>query len=506
MRVAAATPPFFFVLLLVPTWCFTAYEVLLRQPELYLVSSGAARVAFGVALVIGALLGVVGSRRRPEAARGRVSASLFIASCLAASSGMGWFFASQSRAAELVLACLLPLTMACALMLIALDTWRALGPSLMRVRALARLVNAFRLGAWAVCIGSASWLLGALGVLRASIALGLALVVLGWWWQPLLHYLLGGAPSGRQRWLGPGILVLELGLFLASERLVPLRALGRTENPIVFADFRAEEPLVVTSGQQALELFVGHRLRVSMLDEYRYFEGLVHPALVFAPSRRRVLVLGGGHGAIERELLRYPEVEQIRVVSAERQLVELGRRAPWLRALSGDALRSPRVQVTVEEPAVWLERRSGSYDVIVTDLQDPVDYRDGKHYTRAFYARLREHLSPEGVAVVQTVSPLYSPRTHANVLTTLRAAGFVVTPYRVAVPTLGEWSFALASRTALGAARPLPQGLRFLNAGVLAASFRFPSDTQRAEAGPPSFLHAPRVVELFEEERELRGF
>lgn len=506
MRVGAATPPFFFVLLLLPTWCLTGYEVLLRQPELYLVSSGPARWLCPAASVTGLVLGAVHFRRRPKRARPRASTGLFVASGLAASSGTAWFFAFQSRTAQLILAALLPLAMTYALTLVALDVRRALGPSLARVGALARLANAFRLAAWVVCIGVGSWLLGNLGVLRASIVLGLALGVLGWWWEPLLHYLQGGATGGAGRLVGVAVLTAELGLFFTSEQLVPLRALGRTENPIVFADFGAEEPLVVTSGQQALELFVGDRLRVSTLDQYRYFEGLVHPALSHASSRGRVLVLGGGHGAIERELLRYQDVQSVQVVSAHPELLDLAQRAPWLRALNHDALRSPRVRIIVAEPAVWLERPSDSYDVIVTDLQDPAEHRDGKYYTRAFYARLREHLAPGGVAVVQTLSPVYSPRTHANVLATLRSASLVVTPYRIAVPTLGEWSFALASRTALPRPAPLPRDLRFLNAAVLVSSFQFPADTQSTASGPPSLLHAQRAVELFEQERELRGF
>ena len=53
-----------------------------------------------------------------------------------------------------------------------------------------------------------------------------------------------------------------------------------------------------------MRLFLNGDLQFSSVDEYRYHESLVHPAL--AGKRDRVLVLGGGDGLAMREVLKYP--------------------------------------------------------------------------------------------------------------------------------------------------------------------------------------------------------
>ncbi|MFN0124151.1 MAG: polyamine aminopropyltransferase, partial [Blastocatellia bacterium] len=56
------------------------------------------------------------------------------------------------------------------------------------------------------------------------------------------------------------------------------------------------------------------------------------------------------------------------------------------------------------------------------------------------------------------------------------AAGFHVRPYHLAVPSFGDWGFALGSLRAFEAPRSAPAGLRYLNAESMTAMFLIPQD------------------------------
>jgi spermidine synthase len=148
----------------------------------------------------------------------------------------------------------------------------------------------------------------------------------------------------------------------------------------------------------------------------------------------------------------------------------------------------------------------------VIDADDPIGYREAKHYTRHFYRSVAKLFADSSVMVVQLPSPLTFPDSHANALATLRAAGLDVVPYRAALPALGEWGFALASpksssvelsERVLAARHRLPPGLRYVTAVNLDGLFALPRDV-KGEDGAVSTLGAPTIVELYARENALR--
>ncbi len=99
--------------------------------------------------------------------------------------------------------------------------------------------------------------------------------------------------------------------------------------------------------------------------------------------------------------------------------------------------------------------------------------------------------------VVQSGSPFSTATAFWRTVSTIRAAGYAVTPYHVHVPTFGDWGFALARRGDAGPTPTVPADappLRFLNQRVLDAATVFSGDI-----GPrplePSTLDNPRIVE-----------
>ena len=342
-----------------------------------------------------------------------------------------------------------------------------------------------------------------IGLLRTSALLGVAFGTLAFWSPALFHYL-DGRPlrfAATVRYASLGIVFVAGAGIVGAERWVSIADLRRYPSDIVYTRTTDRRHYVITSGQRAFALFVDDQLRFSTIDEQRYYEALVHPALAVAPKHASVLVLGGGEGLVQREVLRYPDVEQVTVVVVDGAVVDLPRDLVWLRKRCRDSMSSPRVRVIEQEPIVWLGETGAQYDVVIVNLPDPLGYVEAKNYTRYFYQRLRDRLRPSGVAAIQATSPFRSPQTFASVDRTLRAAGLSTLAYRAPIPMLGDWGFLLAARTPLQVPRRVPEGLTFLDTAGLARLFQLPTDVRSRDPGVVSTLYEQPLVDIFANER-----
>ncbi len=265
-------------------------------------------------------------------------------------------------------------------------------------------------------------------------------------------------------------------------------------DPIVLAESTPYQRIVVTRWRDDVRLFIDGNLQFSSVDEYRYHEALVHPAMAAAKRRGRVLILGGGDGMAVREVLKHDGVQRVDVVDLDPAITELFRDHPALSKLNGGVLRDPRVVVHNDDAVRFVEDTNERWDVILLDLPDPNDAGLARLYAEGTFRMARRRLHEGGALTTQATSPFYAPEAFWCIVRTMEAAlsggvvggppDLVVQPYHVHVPSFGEWGFALAT-TATEPPR-LPDGLelRYLNAPMAAAMFRLPEDL------------APRDVEV----------
>jgi spermidine synthase len=296
-------------------------------------------------------------------------------------------------------------------------------------------------------------------------------------------------PGGRLRLRLKGLAVAAL-LGLALYHSGRLRIAGEQQlygERIVYLQQSPYQRIVLTGSGDRVQLYLDGNLQFSSMDEYRYHEALVHPAMAAAevPEGRgaRVLVLGGGDGLAVRELLRYPDLERVTLVDLDPAITAMAERVPAVRALNGGSLNDPRVEVINDDAMVWLdEERPGPFDVIIVDFPDPNNFSLGKLYTRRFYQLVRGALADRGAVAVQSTSPLFARKSFWCVERSMAAAGLHTAPYHVPVPSFGEWGYVLARPLHFSPPTRLPiermQGepLRYLNDAMLPALFTFPQD------------------------------
>lgn len=371
-------------------------------------------------------------------------------------------------------------------------------------RTLANLNAADYLGA---LVGGLVWpfvLLPQLGMIRGAAATGIINLVAA---AIVAMFLLRRVISAAQLATALGALATALVLLLVL--LVGAHDIETTSRQRLYADpiiayrHTPYQEIVVTRRGNDTRLYLDGGLQFSTRDEYRYTESLVYPALGRAGGggAHSVLILGGGDGLAARELLRQNGIDKIVQVELDPAVIEVARTT--LRDANAGALDNPRVCVVIDDAMRWLRaahpelRPPGGFDAVIVDLPDPDTPVLGRLYSTEFYALVAHALSPTGLVVVQAGSPFSTPIAFWRTVSTLRSAGYAVSPYHVHVPTFGDWGFALARP---GVTAPIPTlpadapPLRYLNPQVLQAATVF-SDDIAPRPLEPSTLDNPRIVE-----------
>jgi spermidine synthase len=325
-----------------------------------------------------------------------------------------------------------------------------------------------------------------LGLLRTSFLFGLTNVVVAAVGLRVMKHMLR---RRNELAIAAGVAAVFLAAGMAGSGLMS----SWTENilyqdNIILARQTPYQRLVVTRWHDDVRLYIDGHLQFSSVDEYRYHEPLVHPAMSGCPGAKRVLILGGGDGMAAREVLKYPHVDSIDLVDLDPEMTRLFKERPVLAALSDKALLNPKVKVHVQDAAKFLEQSGEVWDIIIADLPDPNSLSLSRLYTTSFYRLAAKRLNATGIIVTQATSPFYAPEAFWCVAKTIASAPvgpegqnrLNVYPYHAYVPSFGDWGFVMGSFRNIDTKNlRLLDGisLKFLTQEMLPALFTFPKDT-----------------------------
>ncbi len=211
-----------------------------------------------------------------------------------------------------------------------------------------------------------------------------------------------------------------------------------------------QEMYVVESESYGKSLVLDSHWQSSVGDEFLYHESLVHPAMILHPSPRKVLILGGAEGATVREVLRWHSVEHVVMVDIDGDVVAACRE--YLPEMHQNCFDDPRVEVVIEDALTVVEATSENWDVIISDLTDPIEEGPAyKLFTQEFFQSLQRALSPQGYLVLQagSIAPI-EVEIHARTVRTLKSVFQSVRSYATYTPTYGvPLGLALASQVSI---------------------------------------------------------
>jgi spermidine synthase len=175
------------------------------------------------------------------------------------------------------------------------------------------------------------------------------------------------------------------------------------------------------------------------------------------------------------------------------------------------AFDDARVEVVIEDALDYLDGSKHTFDVIISDLSDPIEEGPSfKLFTKEYFEKVRRVLSPTGVFVVQAgpVSPV-EMHLHCRLASTLRSVFAHTASLTTYVPTYAApWSFILGCANPINT-RPDPDeidrqltekisgGLKMLDGTALLGLYQLPKHVRTAIAeetqvytlaSPPKFF------------------
>ncbi len=240
-------------------------------------------------------------------------------------------------------------------------------------------------------------------------------------------------------------------------------------------------------------LILDGKTQSAEFDEHIYHEALVHPAMILHGQAEEIAILGGGEGAVLRELCRYENVKKIVMIDIDKKVVDLCREhlPEWHQGCFEDH----RVELLHMDARSYLEKSSQLFDVIISDLTEPAEEGPSRLlFTREFYNMAKTRLKPGGFMAIQAGGfSLDYLSIHAAIKNTLELCFSNVSSYHTFIPSFDcSWGYILASEDKNNTAlklnkeeidrrlQPIAEELKFYDGETHAGMFCVPKDIRKA--------------------------
>ncbi len=105
-------------------------------------------------------------------------------------------------------------------------------------------------------------------------------------------------------------------------------------------------------------------------DEFIYHEMMTHVPLLAHGHAKHVLIIGGGDGAMLREVTRHKNVETITMVEIDAGVVSFCRQ--YLPNHNAGSYDDPRFTLVIDDGVNFVNQTHQTFDVIISDCTDPI--------------------------------------------------------------------------------------------------------------------------------------
>jgi len=164
-------------------------------------------------------------------------------------------------------------------------------------------------------------------------------------------------------------------------------------------------------------------------DEFIYHEMLTHVPVFSHGAVEKALIIGGGDGAMLREILRHESISRVTMVEIDQAVIDMCRQ--YLPNHSRGAFDDPRLNLVIADGAEYVAGSKDRFDIIIVDSTDPIG--PGEVLFRYdFYENCRNLLSDDGIIVTQNGVAFFQPDEIRNTVQCFRRL-------------FRDWSFFTAS-------------------------------------------------------------
>ena len=204
-----------------------------------------------------------------------------------------------------------------------------------------------------------------------------------------------------------------------------------------------QDLLIVDTYEYGRVLILDGAYQLTEKDEFTYSEMMAHVPLCAHPNPENVMIIGGGDGAIMREVLKHDCVKKCTLIDIDERVVECSKK---YLPFAGCAFSDPRADVKCMDAMKYIRETPERYDVVIVDSTDPVDFAAGL-FRSDFYADVKKVMNPEGMMSELTESPFTDTDLMTQAIREMRKVFPAVKMYWGAVPTYpgGMWTYGLAA-------------------------------------------------------------
>ena len=175
-------------------------------------------------------------------------------------------------------------------------------------------------------------------------------------------------------------------------------------------------------------------IQITEFDHFYYSEMLSHIPIITHGKVKRVLIIGGGDGAIAHEVLKHNSIKEVFICEIDQDVINLS--VKYLKKINFGSLKNPKVKIIIEDASQFIKNNifKNYFDLIIADRPDPIG--PGKNLFKIkFYKDIKNALSNNGIAVFQNGVPFFQKKELKDTMKHLKSTFNYSGVYLTVVPT-----------------------------------------------------------------------
>lgn len=175
-------------------------------------------------------------------------------------------------------------------------------------------------------------------------------------------------------------------------------------------------------------------IQITEFDHFYYSEMLSHIPIITHGKVKRVLIIGGGDGAIAHEVLKHNSIKEVFICEIDQDVINLSLK--YLKKINFGSLKNPKVKIIIEDASQFIKNNNfkNYFDLIIADRPDPIG--PGKNLFKIkFYKDIKNILSNNGIAVFQNGVPFFQKKELKDTMKHLKSIFNYSGVYLTVVPT-----------------------------------------------------------------------
>tara|TARA_Y100001954_G_scaffold44160_1_gene45999 strand:+ start:31135 stop:31977 length:843 start_codon:yes stop_codon:yes gene_type:complete len=175
-------------------------------------------------------------------------------------------------------------------------------------------------------------------------------------------------------------------------------------------------------------------IQITELDHFYYSEMLSHIPIITHGKVKRVLIIGGGDGAIAHEVLKHNSIKEVFICEIDQEVINLS--VKYLKKINFGSLKNSKVKIIIEDASKFIKKNNfkNYFDLIIADRPDPIG--PGKNLFKIkFYKDIKNALSNNGIAVFQNGVPFFQKKELKDTMKHLKSTFNYSGVYLTVVPT-----------------------------------------------------------------------